>query len=167
MNELDKMYSKKEIAEELGVSKSTVYRLIRANSIDYERRQGQTMLYSQSSVDRLKSLLSQQKSGNQFTSESVPESVRNSSYVQQLQHENQQQADMIKWLQQQLEEKEHTLQLTIADNHQLHQQLKLDDHSKPLKQSSDDHAAAQTGSYQVQKETTNDKNKRHWWQWWK
>lgn len=164
---MDKMYSKKEIAEELGVSKSTVYRLIRANSIDYERRQGQTMLYSQSSVDRLKSLLSQQKSGNQFTSESVPESVRNSSYVQQLQHENQQQADMIKWLQQQLEEKEHTLQLTIADNHQLHQQLKLDDHSKPLKQSSDDHAAAQTGSYQVQKETTNDKNKRHWWQWWK
>lgn len=164
---MDKMYSKKEIAEELGVSKSTVYRLIRANSIDYERRQGQTMLYSQSSVDRLKSLLSQQKSGNQFTSESVPESVKNSSYVQQLQHENQQQADMIKWLQQQLEEKEHTLQLTIADNHQLHQQLKLDDHSVPLKQSSNDHAAAQTGSDQVQKETTNDTNKRHWWQWWK
>lgn len=165
---MDKMYSKKEIAEELGVSKSTVYRVIKANGIECDRKQNQTMLYSGSTLKRLKSLLDQRLNESGSSKNRKVESVNQSpQLLDELRRENAKQADMIKWLRQQLEEKEHTLQLTIADNHQLHQQLKLDDHSKPLKQSSDDHAAAQTGSYQVQKETTNDKNKRHWWQWWK
>lgn len=56
MEKSAKFYTQIQIAKRLGVSKSTVYRLIKANQIQYDRRQGQSMLYSEATVEKLQAL---------------------------------------------------------------------------------------------------------------
>ena len=159
------MYTKKQLAEGLGVSKSTVYRLIHDQGIKYERKQGQTMLYADSVMNQLEKLLDQSYGGYHGSQNNNDESVSKDKLIEQLRTENQRQADSIRWLQQQLDTKERTLQLTIADNRQLHQQLTLGVTSD----AENDHQREDNGSTEESKadtkETTNAK-KKHWWQLW-
>ena len=158
------MYTKKEMAELLGVSKSTVYRFIQENGIEYDRKKGQTMLYSESALDRLKTVVHKQYGGVSVNGGSVNESAHD-EYVKQLKHENEKQAELIKWLQQQLETKESTLRLTLADNHELHKRLGID---APSEAQNDRQSEDTTINGEVKadtKEATNAK-KKHWWQLW-
>ena len=154
------MYTKKEMAELLGVSKSTVYRFIQENGIKYDRKKGQTMLYSDSALNQLKKVVQRQYGGAHDTTESFNESVHD-KYVKQLKHENEKQAELIKWLQQQLENKENTLRLALADNHELHRQLGMTPSDTQNDQHSDDNTFDGESKADT-KETTSEPVKRQW-----
>ena len=159
------MCTKKQLAEGLGVSKSTVYRLIHDQGIKYERKQGQTMLYADSVMNQLEKLLDQSYGGYHGSQNNNDESVSKDKLIDHLRTENHSKADSIRWLQHQLDTKERTLQLTIADNRQLHQQLTLGTTSD----TENDHQGKDNGSTRESskadaKETTSEPKKRHWWQ---
>ncbi len=85
--------------------------------------------------------------------------------MKQLKHENEKQAELIKWLQQQLENKENTLRLALADNHELHIQLGMTPSDNQNDQHSDDNTFDGESKADT-KETTSEPVKRHWWQLW-
>lgn len=151
------MYTKKQLSDKLGVSKSTVYRLIREQNIKYERKQGQTMLYADSVLNRLEKVLNQSYGGSTDSDKPVHESITKDQLIDQLRSENQRQAESIRWLQNQLEAKERTLQIALADNHQLNHRLGID---APLDEQDNDKNVS------VEQEKTTNAKKKHWWQLW-
>jgi len=61
----------KEIADLIGVSKSTVYRYIKSNSIHESGRNGSTLLYDESAQTLIQQALGEPIDSQRFTSESV------------------------------------------------------------------------------------------------
>lgn len=143
------MYSKKQLADELGISKSSVYRLIKDHHIRYKRKHGQTMLYDDSVLEQLQTLANTKVRKVSDSSDSVTE-LRN-----QLREKD----AMIYWLQRQLESKEKSLQLTIEDNHRLNQSLQLLQSTA----TNDDEQAETKKDANSEHKT---EKKRHWWQFW-
>lgn len=144
MNRLSKsLKTTKEIADLIGVSKSTVYRYIKSNMIQESHRSGSTMLYDESVQIKIKQALS-------GSIESQTDSRKNENEATELIS-----TELVDFLKNQLElqvEQLNKKDIQIAElqksNNQL-QQLLL---------------------YEQQKNTKlleeNIENKR-WWQWWK
>ncbi|MFI3686024.1 helix-turn-helix domain-containing protein [Vagococcus fluvialis] len=133
----------KEIADLIGVSKSTVYRCIKSNAIHESRRNGSTLLYDESAQTFIKKALSD-------SVESQTDSQRIGS--KSIDYVNKELIDVLK----------NQIELQI-------EQINIKDTQIAELQKSNDQLQ-QLLLYEQQKNTKlleeNIENKR-WWQWWK
>ena len=70
----EKLYSQKDIADRVGTSKSTVYRIIKELGLKNATKQSQTMLYSESVLNTVRKELYARKLIQNSTAESVKNS---------------------------------------------------------------------------------------------
>lgn len=158
-SEGEKLYSQKDIADRLGTSKSTVYRIIKELGLKHSTKQSQTMLYDESVLKSVKKDFENRK----LVQGSVNESAKsNDELIAQLkddlQHERENVANLTRLLDQ-------SQQLQLS----LQQQIKA--LKAPQKTTPEATTDTENASKTEAKETTDDtKNateqpeKRHWWQ---
>jgi DNA-binding MarR family transcriptional regulator len=158
-SEGEKLYSQKDIADRLGTSKSTVYRIIKELGLKHSTKQSQTMLYDESVLKSVKKDFENRK----LVQGSVNESAKsNDELIAQLkddlQHERETVANLTRLLDQ-------SQQLQLS----LQQQIKA--LKAPQKTPPEATTGTENASKTKAKETTDDtKNateqpdKRHWWQ---
>lgn len=151
----EKLYSQKDIADRVGTSKSTVYRIIKELGLKNATKQSQTMLYSESVLNTVRKELYARK----LIQNSTAESVKNSDELiaqlkDDLQHEREQVANLTKLLDQ---------------SQQL--QLNLQQQIKALQAPQEATAASESNSKTNDDETTKDTEKAakepeklKWWQ---
>lgn len=154
-SEGEKLYSQKDIADRLGTSKSTVYRIIKELGLKHSTKQSQTMLYDESVLKSVKKDFENRK----LVQGSVNESAKsNDELIAQLkddlQHEREQVANLTKLLDQ---------------SQQL--QLNLQQQIKALQAPQEATAASESNSKTNDDETTKDTEKAakepeklKWWQ---
>lgn len=154
-SEGEKLYSQKDIADRLGTSKSTVYRIIKELGLKHSTKQSQTMLYDESVLNAVRKSFEARK----LTQNSSTESGRNSDELiaqlkDDLQHEREQVANLTKLLDQ---------------SQQL--QLSLQQQIKALKAPQDSSGASESDSKSNSEEnaegkekTTTEPEKLKWWQ---
>lgn len=154
-SEGEKLYSQKDIADRIGTSKSTVYRIIKELGLKHSTKQSQTMLYDESVLKSVKKDFENRK----LVQGSVNESVHsNDELIAQLkddlQHEREQVANLTKLLDQ---------------SQQL--QLNLQQQIKALQAPQEATAASESNSKTNDDETTKDTEKAakepeklKWWQ---
>lgn len=154
-SEGEKLYSQKDIADRIGTSKSTVYRIIKELGLKHSTKQSQTMLYDESVLKSVKKDFENRK----LVQGSVNESAKsNDELIAQLkddlQHEREQVANLTKLLDQ-------SQQLQLS----LQQQIKL------LKAPQDSSGASESNSKSNSEEntegkekTTTEPEKLKWWQ---
>lgn len=158
-SEGEKLYSQKDIADRLGTSKSTVYRIIKELGLKHSTKQSQTMLYDESVLKSVKKDFENRK----LVQGSVNESAKSSDELiaqlkDDLQHERENVANLTRLLDQ-------SQQLQLS----LQQQIKA--LKAPQKTPPEATTGTENASKAEAKETTDDtKNateqpdKRHWWQ---
>ena len=158
-SEGEKLYSQKDIADRLGTSKSTVYRIIKELGLKHSTKQSQTMLYDESVLKSVKKDFENRK----LVQGSVNESAKSSDELiaqlkDDLQHERENVANLTRLLDQ-------SQQLQLS----LQQQIKA--LKAPQKTPPEATTGTENASKTEAKETTDDtKNateqpdKRHWWQ---
>lgn len=97
----EKLYSQKDIADRVGTSKSTVYRIIKELGLKNATKQSQTMLYDESVLKAVRKDFEARKLNQNSTTESVHS---NDELIAQLkddlQHEREQVANLTKLLDQ-------------------------------------------------------------------
>lgn len=154
-SEGEKLYSQKDIADRLGTSKSTVYRIIKELGLKHSTKQSQTMLYDESVLNAVRKSFEARK----LTQNSSTESGQNSDELiaqlkDDLQHEREQVANLTKLLDQ---------------SQQL--QLSLQQQIKALKAPHDSSGASESDSKSNSEEnaegkekTTTEPEKLKWWQ---
>lgn len=151
----EKLYSQKDIADRVGTSKSTVYRIIKELGLKNATKQSQTMLYDESVLKAVRKDFEARKINQNSTTESVHS---NDELIAQLkddlQHEREQVANLTKLLDQ-----SQKLQLNLQ------QQLKA------LKAPQEATTASENNSKANDDETTKDTEKAttepdklKWWQ---
>lgn len=151
----EKLYSQKDIADRVGTSKSTVYRIIKELGLKNATKQSQTMLYDESVLKAVRKDFEARKINQNSTTESVHS---NDELIAQLkddlQHEREQVANLTKLLDQ-----SQKLQLNLQ------QQLKA------LKAPQEATTASENNSKANDEETTKDTEKAttepeklKWWQ---
>lgn len=151
----EKLYSQKDIADRVGTSKSTVYRIIKELGLKNATKQSQTMLYDESVLKAVRKDFEARKLSQNSPAESVHS---NDELIAQLkddlQHEREQVANLTKLLDQ-----SQKLQLNLQ------QQLKA------LKAPQKATAASENNSKANDEETTKDTEKAakepeklKWWQ---
>ena len=100
-SEGEKLYSQKDIADRVGTSKSTVYRIIKELGLKNATKQSQTMLYDESVLKAVRKDFEARKLNQNSTTESVHS---NDELIAQLkddlQHEREQVANLTKLLDQ-------------------------------------------------------------------
>lgn len=166
MEKSAKFYTQTQIAKRLGVSKSTVYRLIKANQIHYDRRQGQSMLYSEATVEKLQALRGGQQSAAAETRKTDDESA----------------SELVKVLQQTVNDLQSDKRQLNYDKQRLYQELANKDHYIERLEKQTDQLQGQllqlkapseaTGSHQSDPSDMNEQSyeksseapKRPWWQ---
>lgn len=158
-SEGEKLYSQKDIADRIGTSKSTVYRIIKELGLKHSTKQSQTMLYDESVLKSVKKDFENRK----LVQGSVNESAKSSDELiaqlkDDLQHERENVANLTRLLDQ-------SQQLQLS----LQQQIKA--LKAPQKTPPEATTGKENASKAEAKETTDDtKNateqpdKRHWWQ---
>ena len=158
-SEGEKLYSQKDIADRIGTSKSTVYRIIKELGLKHSTKQSQTMLYDESVLKSVKKDFENRK----LVQGSVNESAKsNDELIAQLKDDLQ-------------HERENVANLTRLLDQSQQLQLSLQQQIKALKAPQKTPPEATTGTENASKteakETTDDtKNateqpeKRHWWQ---
>lgn len=139
----EKLYSQKDIADRVGTSKSTVYRIIKELGLKNATKQSQTMLYDESVLKAVRKDFEARKINQNSTTESVHS---NDELIAQLkddlQHEREQVANLTKLLDQ-----SQKLQLNLQ------QQLKA------LKAPQEATTASENNSKANDEETTKDTTK--------
>ena len=151
----EKLYSQKDIADRVGTSKSTVYRIIKELGLKNATKQSQTMLYSESVLKAVRKDFEARKLNQNSLAESVHS---NDELIAQLkddlQHEREQVANLTKLLDQ---------------SQQL--QLNLQQQIKALKAPQKAATASESNSKTNDEETTKDTEKAatepeklKWWQ---
>lgn len=154
-SEGEKLYSQKDIADRLGTSKSTVYRIIKELGLKNATKQSQTMLYDESVLKAVRKDFEARKLNQNSPAESVHS---NDELIAQLkddlQHEREQVANLTKLLDQ---------------SQQL--QLNLQQQIKALQAPQEATAASESNSKTNDDETTKDTEKAakepeklKWWQ---
>ena len=151
----EKLYSQKDIADRVGTSKSTVYRIIKELGLKNATKQSQTMLYDESVLEAVRKDFEARKLNQNSPAESVHS---NDELIAQLkddlQHEREQVANLTKLLDQ---------------SQQL--QLNLQQQLKALKAPQEATTASENNSKANDEETTKDTEKAttepeklKWWQ---
>ena len=151
----EKLYSQKDIADRVGTSKSTVYRIIKELGLKNATKQSQTMLYDESVLKAVRKDFEARKLNQNSPAESVHS---NDELIAQLkddlQHEREQVANLTKLLDQ---------------SQQL--QLNLQQQIKALQAPQEATAASESNSKTNDEETTKDTEKAatepeklKWWQ---
>ena len=151
----EKLYSQKDIADRVGTSKSTVYRIIKELGLKNATKQSQTMLYDESVLKAVRKDFEARKLNQNSPAESVHS---NDELIAQLkddlQHEREQVANLTKLLDQ---------------SQQL--QLNLQQQIKALQAPQEATAASESNSKTNDDETTKDTEKAakepeklKWWQ---
>lgn len=154
-SEGEKLYSQKDIADRLGTSKSTVYRIIKELGLKHSTKQSQTMLYDESVLKSVKKDFENRK----LVQGSVNESAKsNDELIAQLKDDLQ-------------HERETVANLTRLLDQSQQLQLSLQQQLKALKAPQEATTASENNSKANDEETTKDKEKAatepeklKWWQ---
>lgn len=151
----EKLYSQKDIADRVGTSKSTVYRIIKELGLKNATKQSQTMLYDESVLKAVRKDFEARKLNQNSPAESVHS---NDELIAQLkddlQHEREQVANLTKLLDQ-----SQKLQLNLQ------QQLKALKAPQEATTASENNSKANDDETTKEtKKATEQPNKRHWWQ---
>ena len=154
-SEGEKLYSQKDIADRVGTSKSTVYRIIKELGLKNSTKQSQTMLYDESVLKAVRSEFEARKLAQNSPSESVQ---NNNELIAQLKDDLQ-------------HEREQVEKLTKLLDQSQQLQLNLQQQIKALKAPQDTTAASESNSKTNDDETTKDTEKAakepeklKWWQ---
>lgn len=161
MSNKKRLYTQKEMADRLGTSKSTVYRLIKERGLKSEEKRSQTLLYSESVLKAVTAAFNERKS----ESNSGSESVKNEQLIALLKDELQESRKQIDNLNDQLK----AAQTNLNQSQQL--QLNLQQQIKALQAPQKATAASESNSKTNDDETTKDTEKAakepeklKWWQ---
>lgn len=154
-SEGEKLYSQKDIADRLGTSKSTVYRIIKELGLTHSTKQSQTMLYDESVLKSVKKDFENRK----LVQGSVNESAKsNDELIAQLKDDLQ-------------HERENVANLTRLLDQSQQLQLSLQQQLKALKAPQEATTASEDNSKANDDETTKDTEKAttepdklKWWQ---
>lgn len=151
----EKLYSQKDIADRVGTSKSTVYRIIKELGLKNATKQSQTMLYDESVLKAVRKDFEARKLNQNSTTESVHS---NDELIAQLkddlQHEREQVANLTKLLDQ-----SQKLQLNLQ------QQLKaLKAPQEATTASENNFKANDEETTKDTEKTTTEPEKLKWWQ---
>lgn len=151
----EKLYSQKDIADRVGTSKSTVYRIIKELGLKNATKQSQTMLYDESVLNAVRKDFEARKLNQNSPAEPVHS---NDELIAQLkddlQHEREQVANLTKLLDQ-----SQKLQLNLQ------QQLKALKAPQEATTASENNSKANDDETTKEtKKATEQPNKRHWWQ---
>lgn len=154
-SEGEKLYSQKDIADRLGTSKSTVYRIIKELGLTHSTKQSQTMLYDESVLKSVKKDFENRK----LVQGSVNESAKsNDELIAQLKDDLQ-------------HERENVANLTRLLDQSQQLQLSLQQQLKALKAPQEATTASENNSKANDEETTKDTEKAttepdklKWWQ---
>lgn len=154
-SEGEKLYSQKDIADRLGTSKSTVYRIIKELGLTHSTKQSQTMLYDESVLKSVKKDFENRK----LVQGSVNESAKsNDELIAQLKDDLQ-------------HERENVANLTRLLDQSQQLQLSLQQQLKALKAPQEATTASENNSKANDDETTKDTEKAttepdklKWWQ---
>lgn len=154
-SEGEKLYSQKDIADRLGTSKSTVYRIIKELGLTHSTKQSQTMLYDESVLKSVKKDFENRK----LVQGSVNESAKsNDELIAQLKDDLQ-------------HERENVANLTRLLDQSQQLQLSLQQQLKVLKAPQKATTASENNSKANNEETTKDTEKAatepeklKWWQ---
>ena len=154
-SEGEKLYSQKDIADRLGTSKSTVYRIIKELGLTHSTKQSQTMLYDESVLKSVKKDFENRK----LVQGSVNESAKsNDELIAQLKDDLQ-------------HERETVANLTRLLDQSQQLQLSLQQQIKALKAPQEAATASENNSKANDEETTKDTEKAatepeklKWWQ---
>ena len=154
-SEGEKLYSQKDIADRIGTSKSTVYRIIKELGLKHSTKQSQTMLYDESVLKSVKKDFENRK----LVQGSVNESAKsNDELIAQLKDDLQ-------------HERETVANLTRLLDQSQQLQLSLQQQLKALKAPQEATTASENNSKANDEETTKDTEKAttepeklKWWQ---
>ena len=154
-SEGEKLYSQKDIADRLGTSKSTVYRIIKELGLTHSTKQSQTMLYDESVLKSVKKDFENRK----LVQGSVNESAKsNDELIAQLKDDLQ-------------HERENVANLTRLLDQSQQLQLSLQQQIKALKAPQEATTTSENNSKTNDDETTKDTEKAttepdklKWWQ---
>ena len=154
-SEGEKLYSQKDIADRLGTSKSTVYRIIKELGLKHSTKQSQTMLYDESVLKSVKKDFENRK----LVQGSVNESAKsNDELIAQLKDDLQ-------------HERENVANLTRLLDQSQQLQLSLQQQIKALKAPQEATTTSENNSKANDDETTKDTEKAttepdklKWWQ---
>ena len=154
-SEGEKLYSQKDIADRLGTSKSTVYRIIKELGLKHSTKQSQTMLYDESVLKSVKKDFENRK----LVQGSVNESAKsNDELIAQLKDDLQ-------------HERENVANLTRLLDQSQQLQLSLQQQLMALKAPQEATTASENNSKANDEETTKDTEKAatepeklKWWQ---
>lgn len=154
-SEGEKLYSQKDIADRIGTSKSTVYRIIKELGLKHSTKQSQTMLYDESVLKSVKKDFENRK----LVQGSVNESAKsNDELIAQLKDDLQ-------------HERETVANLTRLLDQSQQLQLSLQQQIKALKAPQEATTASENNSKVNDEETTKDTEKAatepeklKWWQ---
>lgn len=154
-SEGEKLYSQKDIADRLGTSKSTVYRIIKELGLKHSTKQSQTMLYDESVLKSVKKDFENRK----LVQGSVNESAKsNDELIAQLKDDLQ-------------HERETVANLTRLLDQSQQLQLSLQQQLKALKAPQEATTASENNSKANDEETTKETEKAatepeklKWWQ---
>ena len=154
-SEGEKLYSQKDIADRLGTSKSTVYRIIKELGLKHSTKQSQTMFYDESVLKSVKKDFENRK----LVQGSVNESAKsNDELIAQLKDDLQ-------------HERENVANLTRLLDQSQQLQLSLQQQLKALKAPQEATTASEDNSKANDDETTKDTEKAttepdklKWWQ---
>ncbi|MQB79640.1 helix-turn-helix domain-containing protein [Limosilactobacillus reuteri] len=154
-SEGEKLYSQKDIADRLGTSKSTVYRIIKELGLTHSTKQSQTMLYDESVLKSVKKDFENRK----LVQGSVNESAKsNDELIAQLKDDLQ-------------HERENVANLTRLLDQSQQLQLSLQQQIKALKAPQEATTTSENNSKANDDETTKDTEKAttepdklKWWQ---
>jgi len=145
-NDLKNDKTMKEIADILGVSKTTLFRYLKDKSIHETYKDGKSNMYDETTVTHIIQGFKREKDPNNVTDETMMQSLREQIYL--LKKHNMEQLEQIEqWKLNDLEQKEQ-----IRSLHNI-----LDQQQKLL-------------LYEQQKNTKlleENIDKKRWWQWWK
>lgn len=154
-SEGEKLYSQKDIADRVGTSKSTVYRIIKELGLTHSTKQSQTMLYDESVLKSVKKDFENRK----LVQGSVNESAKsNDELIAQLKDDLQ-------------HERENVANLTRLLDQSQQLQLSLQQQIKALKAPQEATTTSENNSKANDDETTKDTEKAttepdklKWWQ---
>ena len=154
-SEGEKLYSQKDIADRIGTSKSTVYRIIKELGLKHSTKQSQTMLYDESVLKSVKKDFENRK----LVQGSVNESAKsNDELIAQLKDDLQ-------------HERENVANLTRLLDQSQQLQLSLQQQIKALKAPQEATTTSENNSKANDDETTKDTEKAttepdklKWWQ---
>ena len=161
MSNKKRLYTQKEMADRLGTSKSTVYRLLKEQGLKSEEKRSQTLLYSESVLKAVTAAFNERKS----ESNSGSESVKNEQLIALLKDELQESRKQIDNLNDQLK----AAQTNLNQSQKI--QLNLQEQIKQLRLEQNTTAAPENDNKTEDdkkdtdtEKTTTEPKKLKWWQ---